>query len=175
MSEVSRYRHLVTEYTKGNGCDIGSGGDPMAPHAINIELPEEEYAYYNSNHPPRGPLQFRSVDAAFNLPFKDGVLDWVGSSHFLEDVFEWEPVLREWTRVLKSGGYLVIMVPDKEKWNYAIHHLGQPCNCAHTHESYPGELSSYVGKMNLPMKVVTDRLTECHPNDYNILFVAQRF
>lgn len=167
-SETAKYRHLTTEHCRGNGVDIGSGGDPVVPWAINFDLPNDEFDRYHSGHPPRKPIQYGGD--AKNLPFKDGTLDFVYSSHLLEDFFDWDPVLREWMRVLKPGGKLVILVPDKKLWNDAIAR-GQPPNCAHTHESYPGEISKYVGRLGR-MRVIRDSLTECFPNDYSILFVG---
>lgn len=167
-SETAKYRHLTTPFCRGNGVDIGSGGDPVVPWAINMDLPNDDFAHYHSGHPPRKPIQFGG-DAA-NLPFKDGVLDFVYSSHLLEDFYDWDPILREWIRVLKPGGRLIILVPDKKLWADALAR-GQPPNCAHRHESYPGEISKYVTRLS-GMKVIRDSLTECFENDYSILFVG---
>jgi len=47
-----------------------------------------------------------------HLPLDDGVADSLFASHVLEH-FGWdEPVLEEWHRVLKSGGEIVVIVPD---------------------------------------------------------------
>jgi len=104
------------------------------------------------------------------LPFDTGSLDFVYSSHLLEDFLDWAPVLKEWVRVLKPGGKLIVMVPDRQLWNHAVRDLGQPPNCSHQHESREGELSEYAPMLGLD--VVEDRLTKEYENDYNILFVA---
>lgn len=169
-SETSKYRKFTTKYCQGNGVDIGSGGDPVVPHAIQVELPKEEYAKYRSGDVHGSPIQWHGN--ATDLPFKERTLDFVYSSHLLEDFEKWRPVLIEWTRVLKRGGYIIILVPDKEKWNYAVQHLKQPVNCAHKHESYVGELSGYA--KFLGWKVIEDRLTALTPHDYTILFIGQR-
>lgn len=48
------------------------------------------------------------------LPFAQGSFDEVHSSHSLEHIryFLVEEVLREWARVLKPGGLLIVTVPD---------------------------------------------------------------
>lgn len=168
-SESGKYLHLTQQYCKGNGVDIGSQGWPVVPWAIQIELPEAEFAHYTSGKKLDQAGVFRGDGRA--LPFKDGVLDFVYASHVLEDFVDWEPILREWVRVLKPGGYLIILVPDKKLWNEAIKR-GQPPNCAHTHESYAGELTTYTGRIGV--RVLEDRLTALYPEDYSILFVGQK-
>lgn len=171
-SETAKYRHLTEGYCKGNGVDIGSGGSPVVPHAIQVDLSDATYAVYNSGNSPRGPVQWREDNAVYNLPFKNETLDFVYSSHLIEDFLNWDHILIEWRRVLKPGGYLVICLPDKVRWNQALT-KGQPPNDAHKHESFPGELSNYAKRLGR-LKVIEDRLTECFPDDYNILFVAQK-
>lgn len=168
-TESAKYRHITTPYLTGNGVDLGCGGEPVVPWAIAYDLPREEYSRYHSGLDPSRCIQFGG-DARF-LPFKDGVLDFVYSSHLLEDFFEWEPILREWIRVLKPGGKLVILVPDKHLWNEAIRR-GQPPNCAHTHESRVGELSEYTTRLGV--NPIRDELTNSYPGDYTILFVGEK-
>lgn len=51
---------------------------------------------------------------ADNLPYQNGEVDEIWSSHTLEHVgkFEVVPTLKEWFRVLKLGGKLTVRVPD---------------------------------------------------------------
>lgn len=170
-TEHDKWRPIVAPWLTGNGIELATGGDPIVPTSIQFELPAAEYAHYNSGQPLRGPVQWRSTDAIFKLPFKDGMLDYVASSHLLEDFLDWMPLLTEWVRVLRKGGRLVICLPDKERWNRAVA-AGQPPNCAHRHEAHVGELSSYAGRLGL--KALVDRLTDVPKGDYNILYVAQK-
>src|SRR5439155_15124894 len=68
--------------------------------------------------------------------FKDSVLDYVYSSHLLEDFFDTEAVLREWIRVLKPEGKLVIFCPDEQRFKKHCKETGQPYNTAHVHEYF---------------------------------------
>jgi predicted SAM-dependent methyltransferase len=67
------------------------------------------------------------------LPFKDQTLDYVYSSHLIEDfaVEEVEAVLREWIRVIRVGGYLLLAFPNIEKYNAFCVSRGQGTNQAH--------------------------------------------
>src|SRR5437867_3001774 len=42
MSETAKHRHLTIRYCQGCGLDLGSGGDPIVPWAISVDLPAEE-------------------------------------------------------------------------------------------------------------------------------------
>lgn len=167
-SETSKHRDVTVPFCKGNGVDIGSGGDPVVPWAIQIELPDDKFKWYNSGRAIDGAIYRRD---GHMLPFKDETLDFVYSSHLLEDFFDWWPVLSEWVRVLKPLGMLVILVPDKQRWNDAIKR-GQPPNCQHRHESYVGELSSFASRLGLT--VVKDEIAKPDTLDYTIVFVAQK-
>lgn len=172
MSETSKHRPLTVPYCQGNGIDIGSGGDPVVPNAIQVELNLAHYLEYRSGEIPANPIQWHDDSAALNLPFKDAVLDFVYSSHLLEDFFDWWPPLIEWVRVLKPGGYLVILIPDQERWQAALRR-GQPPNCAHRHEGRVGELTTYCGRLGL--QVIEDRLAIPEdPFDYTIAFIARK-
>lgn len=175
-SETGKHRWMTAPYCVGNGIDIGSGGDPVVPWAIQVELSDSAYSEYNSGLPTRGAVHYRDDKAFLNLPFKDRTLDWVFSSHLIEDFLDWFPILREWKRVLKIGGTLIICLPDKTRWNEAIRR-GQPPNKQHRHESTPGELTNHARSIG-GLEVLEDRLTDSFNTerviDYNILFVAKK-
>lgn len=170
QTEAHKYLDLVRPYLKGCGVDIGSQGLPVIPEAMGIDLPEPLFTKYNGGNPPRGPIPIR-CDGTKNLPFTDNSLDYVFSSHVLEDFQYWGPVLKEWARVIKPGGYLVILIPDKQLWQEALNR-GQLPNPAHKHEGYAGELSTYAE--NLGLHVVVDELTNWFPGDYSMLFVGRK-
>lgn len=171
QSETAKYRHLVVKYLGGCGLDVASQGNGVVPWAFQLDLPVEEFLKYSSGNQPATPIQLRGH--ADNLAIiGSGSLDWLYSSHLLEDFLDWMPVLTEWVRVLKPGGHLVILVPEKRLWAAAIAR-GQSPNCSHRHESDgPGELSRYAPKLGL--EVIEDRLTEVTPEDYSVLFVGRK-
>lgn len=110
-SETGRYRALLAPYCEGNGVDIGFGGDAITPAALRMDLPSP-YTRVGS-----APLQLAG-DCRNLHWFRDGSLDYVYSSHVLEDFGESETakVLAEWTRVLRVGGRLVLLLPDQQRY-----------------------------------------------------------
>lgn len=159
--ETFARRHLTEQYCNGNGIDVGSQGCPIKLDSIQIEYSRDRF--YKDV-----PIQLE-WDGTQNLPFKDNVLDYVYSSYLIEDYVDWVPILTEWNRVLKSKGYIVIMVPDKSIFRENVKQ-GQGDNLAHKHESYVGELTDYYHKFFQNFVVIKDEITD----SYNILFVSQK-
>jgi SAM-dependent methyltransferase len=90
-------------YFVGHGIDIGGAPDPLS---LYVEL---------------FPL-LRSVriwdmgdgDAQFMAGVPDETFDFVHSSHCLEHVNDPLETLRNWMRILKPSGHLVVMIPDED-------------------------------------------------------------
>jgi SAM-dependent methyltransferase len=169
MSEVSKYLSLIEPYCRGCGIDVGSQGAPAFPWLWQLDLPEAEFEVYNGGAPLKGPVQLRGRGE--HLPVESNSLDVVVSSHLLEDFEDWTPLLAEWIRVIKPGGFLVVLIPDKELWAQAMAR-GQMGNPAHRHEGRAGELTEHT--KHLRVEIVRDSLTQMFPNDYSILFIAKK-
>lgn len=165
VSETSKFRHEVLPYCAGDGLDLGSAGDPVVPTAIQVELPDNYCPLLADRYPP----QLRG-DACWLYWFNDGVMDFVYSSHLIEDLTreQQQTALREWSRVLKSGGYLIILAPESDRWNQALAN-GQPPNLAHQHELRVGELRSMLDANE--WEFIEDRIIG---DSYTILFVAKK-
>lgn len=90
------------------------------------------------------------------LPIKDNSMDFVFSHHSLEHIGEQNIVngdtfkaLEEWARVLKPGGYLVVVLPDI---NTCIPPIARKRGL-HTHHGLePDEVRALLGK--LPLEVI---------------------
>lgn len=172
MSEVQNYRKLVLPFITGvNVIDIGSQGDPITPSAIQVELPAAEFEKYSGGSVLEQAGVWRGDGR--DLPFKDGTVDTVFSSHLIEDFEDWTPALKEWDRVLKKGGNLIVLTPDDDLFNAAVAG-GQTPNCAHRHCGHPGEISQTLYKAGLKYQVIQDALTKQWPGDYSILFIGTK-
>jgi len=76
--------------------------------------------------------------------FRDGVLDFVYSSHLLEDFVDTEAVLREWIRVLKPGGRLILFCPDEQVYRRHCKLHGLHYNTHHVHADFSLEFVKSV-------------------------------
>lgn len=173
-SESSKYLNVMMPYLNGNGVDLASGGWPVVEHAIQVELPKEEFSKYTGGRKPACPIHWQGDIRS--LPFKDGVLDFVHVSHALEDFHqsEWPAMLKEWGRVLKPTGFLVVLVPEHSAWQHCIQVLGQCPNCSHAPPREPilGEMSAAAKSVGL--RVIEERETNLFEFDYTILGVFAR-
>lgn len=76
--------------------DVGCGAHKTVPRAVGVDvMPGTDHQC--------------SLD---NLPFGDETVDVIISRHSLEHVLDPIMALREWHRVLKPGGRVVIVLPD---------------------------------------------------------------
>lgn len=131
-SETSTCRETLAPYCVGNGIDIGAGSDAIVPTAICIDRAE--------NAPDRahvGTSPTHLVGDAANLYwFKDGCLDYAFSSHVLEDFEDTTAVLKEWLRVIRPGGNLVLFLPDQQAYVAHCRANGSLPNQAHKHDDF---------------------------------------
>lgn len=94
-AHVRRQREgYFDKYCKGQGLDIGYGGDPVASNV-------------------RG-WDFEHGDAQLLRGLDDASFDFVYSSHLLEHLPDIELALKNWWRVLKPGGYLLLLLPHRD-------------------------------------------------------------
>ncbi len=127
-SETARRRAVLSPFCQGDGVDLGFGGDAINETAIRVDLPQP---YATGVQPTQ-----LAGDAADLRWFKDGVLDYVYSSHLLEDFADTPGVLREWLRVIRPGGHLVILCPDEARYRTFCDTQGHPYNGHHVHADF---------------------------------------
>ena len=129
ISETSKCRARLAPFCVGYGLDLGFGGDPITPHAIRMDMPQP---YTNV-----GSYPVQLGGDAHNLHwFRDDSLDFIYSSHLLEDYEDTESVLKEWLRVLKPGGRLIIFCPDEQVYREYCKKTGHPYNPHHKQEFF---------------------------------------
>jgi predicted SAM-dependent methyltransferase len=129
MSETALARPLLAPYCVGCGIDLGFGGDKILPTAISVDL-ARPYTQVGND------LTQLIGDARKLHWFQDRSLDYVYSSHLLEDFINTGAVLAEWVRVLRCGGNLVLFLPDESKFRTYCASTGHPYNAAHKHHDF---------------------------------------
>lgn len=130
ISETGKHRDWFLPYTQGYGMDVGFGGDPIVPHAICFDMPRP-YTSVGTG------VQHLGGDAR-RIPLKSDTLDWIYNSHLIEDFTYSDqiPLIKEWLRVLKPGGRLLIMAPDQQRFLAHCAATGQSINEAHKEADY---------------------------------------
>ena len=110
MSEMRTVRADVLQYCVGNGVDLGCGDEKITPKAIGIDL----RIPYGDRTFPTDHINYHGD--ATDPPFKEKTLDYVFSSHLLEDFINTREILEKWCSLLKIGGHLILYLPIQSKY-----------------------------------------------------------
>lgn len=163
MSETDTCRSTLEKYCTGYGLDIGHGNmRPIKDSAICIESVQRTGDGWPTH---------LSCDAFTRLPFDSETFDYVFSSHCLEDAKETAFALKEWVRVLKVTGKLVLFLPDQATYEqYCRDHNAEP-NGAHVHKNFSMEFVEQ--RMPPNMKIVV-RTWPFPGNAYSFALVAYK-
>jgi predicted SAM-dependent methyltransferase len=132
--EAAKVRFDVLPYTCGSVLDIGSGNCKVWPHAFGVDSMLDQQLFGIEFKP-----DLVVPDAAQLGIFSDDSWDTVFSSHTLEHIVGWRAALREWWRLVRPGGYLVLYLPDRELYP----HIGEPgANPDHKHDFAPEDIAA---------------------------------
>lgn len=111
---------FVEKYCQGNGLEIGGAAyQEYNIKALNLDIAkhDDENDVYRIEQIKRcGKVkQVDIVASGDNIPVAENSFDFVFSSHVLEHFYNPLSALREWKRVVKNNGYIVAIVPSKNK------------------------------------------------------------
>jgi SAM-dependent methyltransferase len=126
VSETAAARSVLAPYCVGRGIDIGFGGDAITNNAWAFDMPVPYTTVGSHRQVLRGDCR--------KLHFLcDSSLDFIYSSHLLEDFFYSDliPIITEWRRVLAPNGVLVINCPDQRRFLAHCAATGQGTNDNH--------------------------------------------
>jgi ubiquinone/menaquinone biosynthesis C-methylase UbiE len=166
-SETSKVRHMVIQYCQGHGCDIGFGGDKIKKEdCVGIDY-AQPYAYTGKD----------KVDIACDvmnekIPVADSTFDYVYTSHLIEDFIDTTSALKEFIRILKSGGSLILVFPDQQIYAAHCQRTGQPLNTHHIHQEMG--LNFMLARLNEIPYIKYDTLFTSNCDiDYNVVMVLK--
>lgn len=166
-SETAKVRKWVLPYCIGKGCDIGFGGDKVKKiDCDGIDYPQP-YA-----HAGKDKVDIPCDVISGDIPVPDNTYDYVYSSHLIEDVPDTAQVLQKFIRILKSGGNLILVFPNQEKYEAICNKIGQPLNPYHVHKEMGLEFMQQQLKRipNIQSKLLFSSNCEI---DYNVVMVLQ--
>ena len=112
-------RELVNKYLFGlSGVEIGGSGksyglDSQKGSYANIDIVDAETRAESKGW--KTSQLVNILSSGDNLPFKDEVFDYVFNSHVVEHFFDPIKAVKEWFRVIKKGGYIVMVIPHKAR------------------------------------------------------------
>jgi SAM-dependent methyltransferase len=101
--------NFAARYFAGSGLDIGGKPDPLGL-----------YAELFCRMGPVRTWDIEDGDAQRLAGVADESFDFVHSSHCLEHLADPKEGLRNWLRVVKPGGYLVVTVPDEDLYEQGV-------------------------------------------------------
>lgn len=133
--EAAKIRWELVEYTNGRGLDLGCGQFKAFPHFIGVD---------NGHHWGMKGVDV-PVDTCEDLSlFASKSVDFVFSSHLLEHIHNTKDTLKEWWRVIKNDGYLILYLPHKEHYP----NVGEEgANPDHKHDFMPEDIINIMKEM----------------------------
>lgn len=134
-NEAAKVKWDIVEYTAGRGLDLGCGLFKTFPHFIGVD---------NGHHWGNQGVDVM-VDTCEDLSlFADNSMEFVFSSHLLEHITNYEAALKEWWRVIKTDGYLILYLPHKEYYPN-VGEVG--ANPDHKHDFLPPDIITAMSKL----------------------------
>ena len=133
------------KFVKSNGLDIGYGGDLISPNAVGWD--------------------FEHGDAQFLYGLEDEKFDFVYSSHTLEHMQDQAIAIKNWYRVLKKDGFLILYIPHRDLYEKK---KTLPSRFNPTHTSY-----FLIDKDEAPDTLGIIPLIEKNLSNYKIIYAKE--
>ena len=163
--ESAKVRYEVLPYLANGGFDIGCGSAKVWPHLFGIDSGKDITLFGADVKPDI------VVKDAVNLGiFADASADAAFSSHLLEHIDNWQAALREWWRLVKVGGHLVLYLPHADHYP----RIGQPgANPDHKHDFTPEQIVDFC-RLAFPDWALVENQTRTEGNEYSFLLVLKK-
>ena len=101
--------NFIRYYFVGKGLDIGGKPDPLAMYKELFPLMLDIKTW-----------DWEDGDGQFLESEKNDSFDFIHSSHCLEHLVDPREGIKNWLRVVKSGGHLIITVPDEDLYEQGV-------------------------------------------------------
>jgi SAM-dependent methyltransferase len=101
--------NFINRYFVGNGVDIGGKPDPLILYRQLFSQMKNVKTW-----------DWEDGDAQIMAGVSDGQFNFVHSSHCLEHLVDPHAGLKNWLRIVRPGGYLIITVPDEDLYEQGV-------------------------------------------------------
>jgi len=129
----------IVPYTRGLVLDVGCGPHKTFPHFIGIDN-RKDTALFGVQMDP----DLTIPDATELRLIASRSVDAVFSSHLLEHITDYKKALREWWRVIKPGGHLVLYLPHADLYP----RIGtKGANPDHKHDFMPHDIEHAMAEI----------------------------
>ena len=178
-NETAKIHDRIAPYVTGHGVDLGCGGWPLKVQksqqnsCIGVDLGMSQFACDHSDV---------IADVSNLSMFADEAFDYVYSSHTLEDLPYHEAVLREWWRILKPGGNLILYLPltraaakklGREDWENFYPNKGEyGANVWHQKDFEPQEIRDAIAAIG-QAEILEDEIRG-EKDEYSFLMVFRK-
>lgn len=156
--EVRKCRERIVEYLHGTVLDFGCGNEKVCFNAVGIDFDSD-----------KAELKLDLSNIKSYRFFGNDIADVVFSSHFLEDIIDYKSVIKEWWRILKPEGHLILYLPHKDFYP----NIGQPgANTRHKHDFIPSDIIEAIHECGSNKIVSCETYSDA--DEYSFLIVAQK-
>lgn len=109
----------IEKFLQGKGIDVGCGTNRLSPDILAIDRQNnKKYSHADVIHDCHD-LDIKSVQwHDKEYPFMIDSIDFIFSSHCLEDFEDIPIVFMNWWKKLKPNGYMILLLPDMENERY---------------------------------------------------------
>ncbi len=101
--------NFIRKYFVGKGLDIGGKPDPLMLYGELFPLMDSVKTW-----------DWEDGDAQFMKGVEEDSYDFIHSSHCLEHLHDPAEGLKNWLRILKPGGYIIITIPDEDLYEQGV-------------------------------------------------------
>lgn len=150
--ETGKVRNRILRYCEGEGIDLGCGRDKVRDDALGFD--DDTWPEVDDHG-----------DVSGLLPYLSESFDYVYSSHALEDLSDTRATLQEWSRILRRGGHMTLVVPTTGCFTGV--------NLDHVHEGWrASELGQIVNEVGLDVVEAFEDVE--HPHRYSTVVVGRK-